>query len=238
MSGERRFERKHVLLAVLVVVAVAAIPGRMAWSMRSDAAAEADTVRAETAELQARITKARKDQKRSAELNAQLEALAAALPPEPDLASVLEQLSALATEANVSWTTSAQNQPIVVRETRADDEDTVPTTTAAAGAATATAAADDAAPAGPPTSSYLLEVDLEGTPGNLTTYLEKLRSLPRLITVERMTWTWREGASGQPNSQLVAARVTLKAYTWTAAPKAVPGAAPTSTPATPTTTAP
>lgn len=216
-------ERKHVLFIVLLVVAVVAVPGRMAWSMRSDAKAEADATRQETEDLEVRIVQARRDQARSGVLNTQLQALAAALPPDPDLASVIEQLAALSREANVTWKTSAQNQPVAaVREaSSADEEDTTPTTVAA-GSTDTTAAPTPAA------TSYLIDIDLEGTPANLTTFLEKVRSLPRLLTVERMTWAWQDGATGQPNSQIVSAHLTMKAYTWSGAPKALPGSTPTS----------
>lgn len=224
-AADKRTDRKRVLLFVLLAVAVAAIPGRMAWSMRSDAAAEADSTRLQVGELQDRIVQARADQKNAAKLNEQLTALAAALPPDTDLASVVEQLAALAKEANVTWKSSAQNQPVDKRETTATtDEDTVPTTAAApAGAADGAASSSDTTAAvSAATASYLVEIDLEGTPANLTTFLEKMRSLPRLLTVERMTWAWRDGATGGSNTQLVAAHLSIKAYSWTGAPKTLP----------------
>ena len=233
MSGDKRFERKHVLLFALLAVAIVAIPGRMAWSMRSDAQAEANATRTEVRDLEDRIAQARRDQRDSAKLNEQLKALAAALPPDADLASVVEQLATLAKEANVTWKTSSQNQPVAQKETTATTATTV--TTGADGTGTgagATRSADAVASEGDDqttdttataaSQSYLVDIDLEGTTANLTTFLEKLRSLPRLFTVERMTWSWRDGATGGSNSEIVVAHMTLKAYTWSGAPKALP----------------
>lgn len=227
-TADKGADRKRILFVVLLVVAVAAIPGRMAWSMRSDAAAEAAATRVQVDDLRTRIAKARVDQKKSAELNEQLGALAGALPPDTDLASVVEQLAALAKEANVTWKASAQNQPTDKRETTATSDETVPAT-AAEGTRSETLAeagdqsTDTTAVATAATSSYLVEIDLEGTPANLTTFLEKLRSLPRLLTVERMTWAWRDGATGGSNTQLVSAHLSIKAYSWTGAPKSLTG---------------
>jgi Tfp pilus assembly protein PilO len=241
VSGDRTFERKHVLFVVLVALAVIAIPGRIAWSMRSDAAADATATRDQVRDLQDRIAQAQRDQRNSVQLNEQLKALAAALPPDADLASVVEQLAALAKEANVTWKTSAQNQPIVQRDAAASagEDDGVTATTAARRSTSDAEAASEGgdqtnttAVTAATSSSYLVDIDLEGTPANLTTFLEKLRSLPRLFTVERMTWAWRDGAAGGSNTQVVSAHVTLKAYSWSSAPKALPagtGAATTTT---------
>ncbi len=231
MSGDRPFERKHVLFVVLLALAVIAIPGRMAWSMRSDAVDEATATRDQVRDLEDRIAQAHRDQRNSVQLNEQLKALAAALPPDADLASVVEQLAALAKEANVTWKTSAQNQPIVLRESAsgATEADGVTPSTAARRSTPDTSAVSeggdqttDTTTAAPTSSSYLVDIDLEGTPANLTTFLEKLRSLPRLFTVERMTWAWRDGAAGGSNTQVVSAHLTLKAYSWSSAPKALP----------------
>lgn len=230
-------DRKRTLLIVLVVVAVAAIPGRIAWTMRSSTLTEASDTREEVRRLDEQVAQARRDEARAGELRDQLQALAAALPAEPDLASVVEQLQAVADESNVTFVSSSQAVPNVaparaVPTTETTDPD------AAGATATSTPAGDGAADAtaGPTSSNFMVEIDVTGTKSNLAAFVEKLRSLPRVLTVERLQWTWQEGPTGGADAQVVTAHLSVRAYTWSGAAKAV--AAAEGGAATPTTKAP
>ena len=245
MNAARPTDRKRMLLGVLVIVAVVAIPGRLAWSMRSSSLTKASETRDEVHRLQDQVAQARRDSARASELNDQLQALSAALPAEPDLPSVVEQLEAVARESNVSFVASAQTPPSArdAKATAAADgtTTTAPATTGKVSAADGTeessgAASGASAPtaASSASSSFLVEVDVIGTSSNLTAYLEKVRALPRVLTVERLAWTWQEGATGGAGTQAVTAHFSIRAYSWAGATRALPGAVAVS----PTTSAP
>ena len=226
----RKPDRKRVLLVVLVVVAVVAIPGRLAWSMRSSALDQASETRDQAHLLEDQVAQARRDKARAGELNDQLQALSAALPAEADLPSIVEQLQAVARESNVSFVSSSQTPP-AARDARATTDATTTTPPTSSKASSSSDGSDDgsgsaasaSAAAGPASASFLVEVDVVGTASNLTAYLEKLRSLPRVLTVERLAWTWQDGTGGA-GAQAVTAHFTVRAYTWAGATKAVPGA--------------
>lgn len=234
---ERKPDRRRALLLVLLAAAVVAIPGRLAWSMRASTMASTDDAREQVRRLNEQIAQARRDQARSGELNDQLQALGAAMPADPDLPSAVEQLQALANEANVTFVATAQTPPSAGKEAAASVAAATTTTSAAKSQAKGVAqsgssAPSDEEPATAPSSSstsFLLEVDVAGTASNLTAYLEKIRSLPRLLTIERLAWTWQEGVAGGAGTQTVNAHFTVKAYSWPSAPRAVPGA-PSTTP--------
>ena len=230
-ADRRRPDRNRLLLFVLLAVAVVAIPGRLAWSMRSDALTKASDTRDEVQHLQDQIAQARRDQARTGELADQLAALGAALPADPDLPSVVEQLQALAKEANVTFSASSQTQPAAIKDTRTADDTAATTTATTARAGLATASDEEpAAVVTSSTTSFLIEVDIVGTRSNLTAYLEKIRALPRMLTVERLAWSWRDGTTGGANTQAVTAHFTVKAYSWAGAPKTTTAAAaPTTT---------
>ena len=162
------------------------------------------------------------------------------MPADPDLPSAVEQLQALANEANVTFVATAQTPPTAGRDAASASPTTTTASAAKSGAKGATptgsSVPSDQEPAAPSPStsastSFLLEVDVAGTASNLTAYLEKIRSLPRLLTIERLAWTWQDGVAGGTGNQTVNAHFTIKAYSWPSAPRTVPGAA--STTATP-----
>ena len=237
--------RKRLLFGVLVGVAVVAIPGRVAWSMRASSLTKASETRDEVHRLQDQVAQARRDSARANELNDQLQALSAALPAEPDLPSVVEQLEAVARESNVSFVASSQTPPSTrdakAAAAAADSTTTTPPATTgklsaadgsddSSGAGTAGAASAATGAASSASSSFLVEVDVIGTASNLTAYVEKIRALPRVLTVERLAWTWQDGATGGAGSQAVTAHFSIRAYTWAGATRALPGA--TATPST------
>ena len=250
MSTVRPTNRKRMLFGVLVVVAVVAIPGRLAWSMRSSSLTKASETRDEVHRLQDQVAQARRDSTRAGELNDQLQALSAALPAEPDLPSVVEQLEAVARESNVSFVASAQTPPssrdakaaaaaadsttTTVRASATGKVSAADGTEESSGSSAAGAASSATGAGGSASSSFLVEVDVVGTSSNLTAYVEKVRALPRVLTVERLAWTWQEGATGGVGSQAVTAHFSIRAYTWAGATRALPGAAA----AVPTTRAP
>ncbi len=227
MSGRSPDDRKRVLLLVLLGVAVVALPGRLAWNMRSGTVDQTDQLREDVRAMRERVTLAKRDETNRADLEEQLALLGRAMPADADLPSVVEALASLASASGVSWQSSSQAAPTVREATRAGSDATTSTTARpAAGTAdavaagndtTATTTADGAASAPTPvTGSFTVEVDVTGTPQALTSYLDKVRSLTRLITVERLSFAWNESAG---SAQAVTAHFSLKAYTWAGAPR-------------------
>jgi len=221
-------DRKRVLLLALLGVALVALPGRLAWNMRSSTVDQTDQLREDVRAMRERVTVAKHDQANRADLQEQLALLGQAMPADADLPSVVEALASLAAASGVSWQSSSQAAPSARETTRTGADATTTTTaarsTAAAAAAvaagtdtTATTTADGtAATPTPVTGSFTVEVDVTGTPQALTTYLDKVRTLTRLITVERLSFAWNESAG---NAQPVTAHFSLKAYTWAGAPR-------------------
>lgn len=228
MSKRTDDERRRLLLFVLLGVAVVALPGRLAWSMRSSAVGEADAVREQARSVRERVTIAQRNETNRAKLIHQLEVLGKAMPAEADLPSVLDALAQLATASGVVWQGSTQTPPAnrdAARpggtETPTTVRTTVPevepsATTAPAGAEPGTATTVAEAGPVPVTGSFTIDVDVAGTTDALTSYLDQVRSLTRLITVERLALTW----NSQTDARLpVTAHLTLKAYTWAGAPR-------------------
>jgi len=144
------------------------------------------------------------------------------MPADADLPSVVEQLGALAREANVSFVATAQTPPATPRTDAAGATATT-TTTVAPKAADAPVEGDAPSTVTSATVSFVLEVDVVGTATNLTAYLEKIRSLPRVLTIERLTWSWQEGVTGGANTQTVNAHFAIRAFSWSSAPRQLAG---------------
>lgn len=228
MSRRTTDERRRLLLLVLVGVAVVALPGRLAWSMRSSALDEADAVREQARGVRERVILGQRNETNRAKLVHQLEVLGRAMPAEADLPSVLDALAQLAAASGVVWQGSTQTPPATreaarptgseapttVRTTVPEVEPSATTTPTGASPGTATTVAE-AGPV-PVTGSFTIDVDVAGTTEALTSYLDQVRGLTRLITVERLALTW----NSQTDARLpVTAHLTLKAYTWAGAPR-------------------
>lgn len=227
MSRRAPDARKRVLLLVLLGVAVVALPGRLAWSMRSNTVDQTDQLREDVRAVRERVTLAKRDDANQADLKEQLALLGQAMPADADLPSVVEALASLAADSGVSWRSSSQAAPAVREAARSGTDQTTTTVVRpAAGAADAVATGNDttatttpADAAGAPTpvtGSFTVEVDVAGTAEALTTYLDKVRTMTRLITVERLSFAWSEAGA---NAKVVTAHFSLKAYTWAGAPR-------------------
>ena len=224
-----------VVLLVLGGLLIVALPGRFAWSMRSSALSKTNDVKAATALKNAELAKARSLKAKEPELENDLFKLGKAMPAEPEQTSLVDQLAAIAREANVKWTVLESGVPDIAKKAAGSSSaagSATPDTTVAtvpAGAASAakrtSGAADainnsDAAAAGvdaAPTSGaigFTFDSVVIGNEGSITAFLDKVRTLDRLVVIDKLLFGWPESKSSDQSDGGVRLRMTLRAFTW------------------------
>ena len=245
-ASKERNKNTKVVLGVLGALLVVALPGRFAWSMRSSSLSKAKDVKAATALKNAELAKARSLKAKEPQLQNDLFQLGKAMPVEPEQASLVDQLAAIAREANVKWTVLESGVPEVAKKAAGSSSgaSAAPDTTVASvpagaatrpsGAADAINSADattgvDAAPVGG-AIGFTFDSVVIGNEGSITAFLDKVRTLDRLVVIDKLLFGWPESKSGDQSDGGVRLRMTLRAFTWaggktTTATTAVPSAA-------------
>jgi len=238
-ASKERNKNTKLVLGVLGGLLVVALPGRFAWSMRSSALSKANDVKAATALKNAELAKARSLKAKEPQLENDLFRLGKAMPVEPEQTSLVDQLSAIAREANVKWTVLESGVPDVAKKAAGSSVAAgagVPDTTVASapaiaqasGAATAakrtSGAADainnadaatvvDAAPASG-AIGFTFDSVVIGNEGSITAFLDKVRTLDRLVVIDKLLFGWPESKSSDQSDGGLRLRMTLRAFTW------------------------
>ena len=244
-ASKERNRNTKVVLGVLGALLVVALPGRFAWSMRSSSLSKTKDVKAATALKNAELAKARSLKAKEPQLQNDLFQLGKAMPVEPEQASLVDQLAAIAREANVKWTVLESGVPEVAKKAAGSSAaSAAPDTTVASvpagaatrpsGAADAITSADattgvDAAPVGG-AIGFTFDSVVIGNEGSITAFLDKVRTLDRLVVIDKLLFGWPESKSGDQSDGGVRLRMTLRAFTWaggktTTATTAAPAAA-------------
>jgi hypothetical protein len=230
--------RRRTALTVLGGLLVMAIPTRVVWGLRSSALNEASAIREETSARQVELTRAKKAKANQPQLKAALAEMTAAMPATPDLQSLLDTLSTLAADTNVSWEVLSAAVPQIKTATTVSTE---PTGSASSAATTVPSAGADSASAGggdtgTPSAaastgtSFAFDATVSGDDASVSAFLDRLRSIDRLVVVDKVQLNWNRSAAGTGGG--VNARLSMRAFIWKGGAKA--GAAAPSTTAVPT----
>ena len=217
-ASKERNKNTKIVLGVLGALLVVALPGRFAWSMRSSSLSKAKDVKAATALKNAELAKARSLKAKEPQLQNDLFQLGKAMPVEPEQASLVDQLAAIAREANVKWTVLESGVPEVAKKAAGSSTaagSATPDTTVASvpagaatrpsGAADAINSADattgvDAAPAGG-AIGFTFDSVVIGNEGSITAFLDKVRTLDRLVVIDKLLFGWPESKSGDQSDR-------------------------------------
>lgn len=102
-----RSVNKNTILAIMVVAALILIPYRFSGAAMQDLSGEAEAIRLETSTIESQIAEAAAVAEDRPAFERRLESYTAALPAEPRLSEVINQVSSAATAAGVRWTAGA-----------------------------------------------------------------------------------------------------------------------------------
>jgi hypothetical protein len=247
---------KKIVVVALALVAFVLLPFKIAKGKGDATAKKTAAVKQQITDMETSLKTARKANAAKNDNVKKLDELSVKMPSKADEQGFILQLEALAGQSNVQWMSSS----FVVDDVASTTATTVATTTTVAGAKAATAV--PAAPKGGQygdrvSSSFVVNIEIRGSFAAQMAYLENLRSIDRLFTVDKLELAPERTQTAAPQSGSttpttapaatspdtpIHANITLRVYTWSGPgasdAKPTPSSAATTTPASiPVTTA-
>ena len=227
---------KKILVIALGVLGLVLLPLKIAKGKGDDTKKQTSAVQAQIADKDQQLKTARKAVSAKQANQTALDVLGVRMPAKSDEEGFISQLEQLASQSGVEWLSSSFTS-----------DDSSPGAAAAATTTTTTLAGAkpvggaSAAPAGKPASgayadrvsnSFVVAIEIVGPFGAQMTYLEKLRSMDRLFTIDKVDFALAAPAvatgvattvAGAPTTTAPAdaakapihASIQLRAYTWT-----------------------